>query len=298
MAGLVNAVIADSSTPRLASYYDRNLVICAGDAFEWSGGRAPVVAMRGIAQVGVGKNTSYALDKQGQLHAWNDDPRKATLVLDAVKRFSAGDSGVLAIRTDDSLWNMEAASGWFGNRPNASAVRVASGVKDASVGDGTNYYVALDGDLYAKGNADRGQYGDGRLAPTHDWTRVASGVAEIRSHTGHAILRNLRGEVQGTGGNIYGPVGKTGLGEKATRWTIIVEKANAIATGASHSLAIGTDQSLWIWGRNENPEPRKVLEGVIGAAAGSDGSIALSVDGTLWQWKSGTQPRKLMECMP
>ena len=48
----------------------------------------------------------------------------------------------------------------------------------------------------------------------------------------------------GTGGNIYGPVSKHGLGDKAVRWSKIIGGAKAIATGSSHTVAILKNDSL------------------------------------------------------
>lgn len=288
--------VADSSTPRLASYYDRHLAICAGAAYEWTGDSTPKQVLRDVVQVGVGKNESYALTGDGRLQAWSSDPRKAVVLLEGVKSFAAGDAGVLAIRADGSLLRIErgALSARSGGPP--ALTPLAANVKAASVGDGTNYYVTTDGHLYAQGNAHRGQYGDGRLETTATYVRVATGVQDIKSHTGHALLLDHRSDVQGTGGNIYGPLGRHGLGDKAVRWGLILDGATAIATGASHSLAIRTDKSLWIWGRNERPDPRSVLTGVIGVAAGSDSSVALTQDGALWHWRTGARPRKVLDC--
>jgi alpha-tubulin suppressor-like RCC1 family protein len=284
---------ADSSTPRLAAYYDRWLAVCAGDAYEWTGSDRPKQAMRDVVQVGVGRNESYALTGDGRLRAWSHDVRDAVTLLDGVQSFAAGSSGILAIKADGSLWRVEPS----GRSPRA-ITPVATRVKAASVGDGTNYYVTVDGNLFAQGNAHRGQYGDGRLDGTPDFVRVATGVQDIRSHTGHALLLTARGEVQGTGGNIYGPLGRHGLGDKAVRWGTILDAATGIATGASHSLAIRADGTLWSWGRNESPDPRQVLADVIGVAAGSDASMALTRDGSLWQWRTGAPLRRIHECKP
>ena len=288
--------VADSSTPLLASYYERHLAICGGDAYEWSGDGKPAATMRDIVQVGVGRNDSYALTRDGRLHGWSADFREAEVLLDDAVSFAAGDSGVLAIRRDGSLWSVGRTSDRLPGRGRIEIAQIAVNVKAASVGDGTNYSVTANGDLYARGNAHRGQYGDGRLDGTDRYVRVASGVLDIRSHTGHAILMTDRGEVQGTGGNIHGPVGRHGLGDKAVRWTTILDAATGIATGSSHSLAIRSDRTLWIWGRNESPEPGRVLIDVVGIAAGADGSLALTQDGWLWQWRTGKRPVKILAC--
>ena len=156
--------------------------------------------------------------------------------------------------------------------------------------------MTADGDLFARGNAHRGQYGDGRLDGTQTYARVASRVLDIKSHTGHAILLTDRGDVQGTGGNIYGPLGRHGLGDKAVGWGTVLDGATGIATGASHSLAMRADKSLWIWGRNESPDPRRVLADVVGVAAGSARRVALTQDGVLWQWRTGARPRRVLDC--
>jgi alpha-tubulin suppressor-like RCC1 family protein len=297
-AGMVPTALADSSTPRLAAYYDRFLAVCAGAAYEWAGDDKPEPVLRDVVQVGVGKNESYALTGDGRLHAWSSDARQAVVLLEGVKSFAAGSAGVLAIKAGGSLWRVERGGSLASGRGQTVMTPVAENVKAASVGDGTNYYVTEDGNLFALGNAHRGQYGDGRLDGTATYVRVATGAHDIKSHTGHAILLNDRGEVQGTGGNIYGPLGRHGLGDKAVRWGLILGGATGIATGASHSLAIRADKSLWIWGRNESPDPRSVLADVIGVAAGSDTSIALTQDGVLWQWRTGARPRRIFDCGP
>ncbi|HQR12464.1 MAG TPA: hypothetical protein PLW68_14155 [Casimicrobiaceae bacterium] len=285
--------LADSSTPRLASYYDRHLAICGGDALEWGGNSKPAIVMRDVVQVGVGRSAGYALGRDGRLHTWGDGLRKVETILDGVRYFAAGESGVLVIKVDGSLWSAPGSGGGP-----LAFTRIAASAKAASVGDGTNYFVTSEGELFAYGNAHRGQYGDGRLEGTAGPVRVAAHVRDVKSHTGHALLLGDGGEVRGTGGNIYGPLGRHGLGDRAMRWGTIFDAATGIATGASHSLAIRADKSLWIWGRNEGPDARRVMDDVVGAAAGTDSSIALTGDGSVWQWRTGVSPAKIFECAP
>lgn len=289
-ASVAPTAAADSSTPRLAAYYDRQLAICDGDAYAWTGRNAPALALRGVIAVGVGRDDAYALTADGRLLAWRDEPGAAQTALTDVASFAAGDSGVLALRADGSLWHVERTRGTY--RP----VRTADRARAASVGDGTDYYVADDGALFARGNAHRGQFGTGRLERSDAWIRVASGVRDVKSHTGHALLLTDGGDVQGTGGNIYGPLGRHGLGDRATVWGPLFDGAAGIATGASHSVALRADGTLWIWGRGEGPDPRRVLAGVAGAAAGVDVTLALTRDGGLWQWRTGTPPARIRDC--
>ncbi len=278
---------ADSSSPLLAAYYDRQMAIVNDTVYAWKGNARPQqIPFKGI-QVGVGRNTYFLLTRDGVLLGFRDNFQRPLTLTTNVARFAAGQHGVLAIKTDATLWWIKGVS--------RDQRKIADGVAAAAVGDGANYYIANSGALFVMGKAHRGQYGDGRLKTTDHFVQTASDVAQITAHTGHAILRRRNGDVMGTGGNIYGPVGKHGLGDKATQWSKILSGARAIATGSSHSLAILQDGRLMAWGREYGPDPVTIAAGVVAVAAGSSTTIALNRDGSLWQWNQGeTTPRPLI----
>ena len=276
-------VFADSSSPLLAAYYDRQMAIIDGTAYVWHGESRPKEVMSNAAQVGVGRSNYYVLTDTGDLLGFADGFSQPVKMMAGVEQFAAGRTGVMAIKPDGTLW-------WIDKR-SRKAVKIAAGVEQAAVGDGANYYITSSGALYVKGKAHRGQYGDGRLETTESFIATASEVAQITAHTGHAILLKKNGDVLGTGGNIYGPVGKHGLGDKAVRWSKITAGATGIATGSSHSLAIKADGTLYAWGREYGTEPVPVLRNVRAAAAGVSTTIALTRDGTLWQWDRGRKPQ-------
>lgn len=287
---------ADSSDPRLAAYYDDFLALCGSNVFEWSNMDSPQKRMSGVKQVGVGKNNRYALTEKGVLLVWSNDPTETTVVMDAVHSFYAGRSGLFVIRDDRSLWTIEISSRFgIGEKLTENSARVAENVLAASIGDGTNYYVTTEGSLFVRGKAHRGQYGDGRLTSTERYVQTAKDVIQVVSHTGHALVLKRDGSVWGTGGNIYGPLSSHGFGDKAVQWGLIIDGVRAVATGRSHSLAIKSDSSLWIWGRNEGLEPKQVMTEVEAVAAGNDSTIAIR-KGALWQWATGAQPKLLMKC--
>ena len=69
----------------------------------------------------------------------------------------------------------------------------------------------------------------------------------VHAHTGHALILLMKnGDVMGTGGNIYGPVGRHGLGDKAVQvGPDLVSGARAVLRpGRSHSLAIRRDGTV------------------------------------------------------
>ena len=289
-------VSADSSGPRLAAYYDRFLAVCGDSVFEWEDSDAPVKRMSGIRQVGVGKNNSYALTMQGELLAWSDNPGKPVILADQVNSFYSGQSGLFAVRDDSTLWQFDTKSLLgFGENITAEPRKVADDIRTASIGDSANYYVTREGGLFVHGRAHRGQYGDGRVTSTGDYVQTAADVVQVVSHTGHALVLKRDGGVWGTGGNIYGPLGSHGYGDKAIEWGRIVDGVKAIATGSSHSLAIKRDGSLWVWGRHEGLDPKRIMSSVSAVAAGSNGIIALGEE-TLWQWRAGSLPVAIMRC--
>ncbi len=290
------AVWADSTSSRLAAYYDNKMLLCGQTAYQWQGQGKPVRVAENIIQVGVGRDAWYGLNRDGRLLAWRDRPDKPRVILDTVSWFAAGQSGVFAIRTDASLWYMQRSDRWFGTGNIADPVKIANNVISAAIGDSANYYVTRSGLLYVKGLAHRGQYGDGKLQSSENFIAVAKGVVSVKAHTGHALLLTRTGTVMGTGGNIFGPLGRHGIGDKAVRWGKIFENAQAIATGSSHSLALQKDGSLWHWGRDIGLDPKIILRKVIAAAADSTGSIALLRDGTLWQWLRGERPKRQFRC--
>ena len=160
----IKMAFADGSGQILASYYNRHMAIIDGAAFGWIDSGQPKRMLEGVKQVGVSRDSYLALKDDGTLLKWADDANTAEQLMIGITSFSSGQSGILGLDTNRILWFVE-----FGGVRR----RIADSVVAASVGDGANYYVTVEGDLYVKGNAHRGQYGDGRLQPTTEFVRTA-----------------------------------------------------------------------------------------------------------------------------
>ena len=277
---------ADASGPMLASYYARHMALRDGVAYGWVGQGVPARLRSGVRQVGVDRDAWFALLDDGRLLRWRDDAAQAGVLMGGVAWFAAGQSGWFAADAAGTLW--------YGGGAQPAPQRVADGVIAGCIGDSADYYIRADGQLYAKGLAHRGQYGDGLLKETAHFVATASDAVAVRAHTGHAIYLRRDGVVLGTGGNRFGPLSRHGLGDKADRWGPIFDGARAIATGSRHSAAIRDDASLWVWGEGFGIEPRRVHEDVRAVAAGDTATIALDAEGGLWQWESGVGPRRLI----
>lgn len=269
----------------VAAYYELKLAALAGMVVEWSAGAVPRKVSLAALQVAVAGNHAYALDTQLRVRAWPAGSNRLETLLDSTVWIAAGDSGLMAIRCDGSLWQRASgATTWS---------RITSAAIHAWVGDGADYYVDPAGGLFVQGKAHRGQYGDGKLTEGAGWTRVATDAQAVVAHTGHALYLRRDGVVMGTGGNRFGPLGSHGLGDKADAWGPIFQSARSIATGSRHSMAIRADGSLWVWGAEEGIAPKQVLTGIDAAAGGLQDSVALGADGALWHWSLGKTPQRV-----
>ena len=276
---------ADASHPTLASYYDRHAALVDGVVYGWDASATPRAVRSGIAQVAVSRDAWYGVTPQGDLLRWADaEPAPAVTLRRGVARVAAGASGWIAIDRDGTAWQAGTDD---------IAVRVMADVIDACVGDSADYLVTRDGRVHVKGLAHRGQYGDGLLRATPDYTATAADAVAVRAHTGHAVHLRRDGTVMGTGGNRFGPLSSHGLGDKADRWGLLFDGAAAIATGSKHTLAIRADGSLWGWGEGFAIAPSKLMDRVVAVAAGDTATIAFDTDGALWQWDGGRGPRRL-----
>jgi hypothetical protein len=280
-----SAELAMQHRTPVAAYDDHKLALISGTVYAWRGTEVPRAVFRGAVQVAAGDTLAYALDDRRRLLGWPFGSDQTEVLLDEVVWMAAGHSGLLAIRCDGSLWERTVAQpAW---------TRSANAVVHASVGDGADYYVAADGRLFARGSAERGQYGNGLLTESPGWTPVARDAVAVVAHSDHALYLRADGRVLGTGGNRHGPLGVHGFGDKAASWGFQFAGVRQIATGRLQSMAIRRDGSLWVWGEGAGFLPRRVLEHVVACSGGLTHNIALTSDGGLWQWALGEQPARL-----
>jgi alpha-tubulin suppressor-like RCC1 family protein len=135
---------------------------------------------------------------------------------------------------------------------------------------------------------------------------VRAAIDDVRGGTASGANHTLSARADGTvwtwGDNAFGQLGNgtttssstpaqvTGLGE-------VRRGAGSIAGGATHSLAVRSDGTVWAWGQGTSGQlgnggtanssvPVQVsgLTGVVAVAAGSSFSAALKSDGTVWEW--------------
>jgi len=269
----------------IALYYDLKLALVGGRVYEWRGDDRPRPVLYGAEHVAVNAGHGHAIDADNRVLRWAAGSDRTEVVLEDVAYVAAGESGMLAIRCDGSLWQRKTDSrNWS---------RIADAAIHTWVGDSADYYIDPGGRLHATGKAHRGQYGNGRLEEAGGWVEVADDAVAVFSHTGHAVYLRRDGAVLGTGGNRFGPLGAHGFGDKAERWGVIFEGASGAGTGSRHSIAIQPDGSLWSWGSADGLRPKRVLAGTAAATGGDGETLAILNDGTVWNWRVGSSPRKV-----
>jgi len=191
-----------------------------------------------------------------------------------------------------------------------------------AISAGWYHTVALksDGTLWAWGNNEFGQLGDGTTAAARllgfdppnrtipvqestgatDWSAIASGGFDSGGEAYHTVALKSDGTLWAWGYNGNGQIGDgttwnkdipTQESTEATSWS-------AIAAGGWHTVALRSDGTLWAWGKNsygqlgdgtvaEKHTPTQESTGATNWSAISAGfgrTVALKSDGTLWAW--------------
>jgi alpha-tubulin suppressor-like RCC1 family protein len=219
----------------------------------------------------------------------------------SLDRLSTGhDSASLALEPDGSIWSWGQWSGDGGSQPRSYPLALGS-VQDpisASAGDGHVSVLAKNGVVWAWGQNQEGQLGDGTIYNTNWPKPVLSNVIAIKAGGFHTIALFQDGTVTSWGKNDYGQ-----LGNGDTTSSVVPVRASnltairQIAAGYERSLALKSDGTVWTWGfaRDNGGQPPTFdatpvhvsgLSTVTAIAAGRLHAAAVKGDGTVWAWGS------------
>jgi alpha-tubulin suppressor-like RCC1 family protein len=280
------------------------------------------------ASVASGSEHSIALKADGSLWAWGDNgsislgpdteidhdsPTQIGADYDW-GTIKAGSFHTIALKKDGSLWTWgynetsHLKDGLSSLYDNSNApFRVGKYEDWATIAAGKNHSVAIktDGSLWAWGDNEHGQLGDGtetaryvflKIGTDNDWAIVAAGG-------NHTVALKTDGSLWAWGANGYGQLGDGSSFSYYVRNNPLKIVADndwaAVAAGGEHTVALKTDGSLWAWGRNEYGQigdDKRTMRDVpnrIGAdngwavvSAGEKHTVALKKDGSLWAWGS------------
>ena len=174
---------------------------------------------------------------------------------------------------------------------------------EINVSENSSYGLKPDGSLWAWGNNDHGQLGDGtttnRLVPTrigydNDWRVIKAGY-------NYVLALKENGTLWAWGNNSDGQLGDGTTTQKNVPIQIGSDDDwFDISAGKVHNLAVKTDGTLWSWGTNYYGQLGNgtTADNHVPSQIGSDTnwnkisvgwihSIAIKTDGTLWSWGSG-----------
>ncbi|MEU5871911.1 Ig-like domain repeat protein [Glycomyces sp. NPDC047369] len=192
--------------------------------------------------------------------------------------------------------------------PVPGPVSLPAGTSVADVGGGYGFSIALtaDGKVFAWGQNDVGQLGEGSFTDSSDPVQVdlpdGAVVEAIAVGDDHILALTDAGTVLAWGYNEWGQLGDGTTTERGTPVEVGLPAgttATAIAAGAGHSLALGSDGTVFAWGDNDfgqigdgtktqRTSPVEIpLPGGASAtmiAGGDDHSLALTSGGDLLAW--------------
>jgi len=171
-----------------------------------------------------------------------------------------------------------------------------------SAGDNHSVYLKTDGTVWAWGQNNFGQLGNGTTLdspPLVQVTGLCDAVA-ISAGTAYTVALKSDGTVWAWGNNAFGQ-----LGDGTTNHSPIPVKTSgisdvaAIAAGTYYTVALKKDGTVWTWGYNASGQlgyetsgsnhstaPRQVsaLSDIKSIAAGFNHAAAVSSSGAVWTW--------------
>jgi alpha-tubulin suppressor-like RCC1 family protein len=178
---------------------------------------------------------------------------------------------------------------------------VAGGVTAVAAGDGFTLFLKSDGSLWAMGNNESGQLGDGTYGTAYPYAtnrpeRIVSGnVTAIAAGGSHSLFLKTDGSLWAMGFNQYGQLGDGTCNNTNKPEQIVAGGVTAIAAGDGFSMFIKSDGSLWGMGDDgigqlgdgnyysQTNQPEQIVAGGVKAvAAGFDHTLFLKTDGSLW----------------
>lgn len=303
-----------------------------GDGTEIDKGEpVQVKGIEGVKAIAAGGYHTVALKEDGTVWTWGEnlygqlgddtiDICKNEPVqvkgIEGVKAIAAGERHTVALKEDGTVWSW--GNNVFGQLGHTDFVvrnnqpMMVVDLKDVkAIAAGEWHTVALkeDGSIWAWGDNEDGQLGDGRVIATNKPVQAIDieEVVAIASGNCFTVALKQDGTVWGWGSNFAGQLGAIVIADSDTnnefkyeRFMQVsgMEKVKAIAAGYNYTIALKKDGSLWVWGRNNlgnlgddsietisiEPVPVKDLEDVIAVSAADDHIVALKKDGTVWSW--------------
>jgi alpha-tubulin suppressor-like RCC1 family protein len=221
---------------------------------------------------------TWGWNNDGQLgDGTTEDRHLPVKVMDSVAAVAAGSFFTLAIKEDGSLWGW--GQNYFGELGDGTAIdrlspiKIMDSVVSVSASGHTAMAIKKDGSLWAWGDNEYGQIGDGtvnkydgeypvpnviednnKYAPV----KIMDSVVSVSAGGYHTAAIKSDGSLWVWGNNNDGQIGD-GTASTMDVLTVVVDRSKhspvkimdsavAVTAGASHTMAVKSDGSLWSWG--------------------------------------------------
>ncbi len=292
--------------------------------------KTTAVQVRGLGEITAiasRSNNSLALKNDGTVWAWGSNDYgqlgdgtktyKTTAVqvsgLSGITAIAGGGSHSLSLKKDGTVWAWgDDYYGQLGDgiQPYVPYITTAVQLNGLSgitaIAGGYSHGLALkkDGTVWAWGNNDYGQLGDGTEIDRATAVQVSglSGITAIAGGYSHSLALKNDGTVWAWGNNENGQLGDGTTVDKKTAVQVMgLSGITAIAGGYLHSLALKNDGTVWAWGNNDNGQlgdgttmhartavQVSELSGITAIAGGGLHSLALKNGVTVWAWGSNS----------
>jgi len=303
------------------------------------GGESGEEYLSDIISISAGSMHSIALKNDGTVWAWGNNnfgqlgdgttEKRVTPVqvkeLTGVKAIAAGGYFNLALMEDGTVWSWgyngfeQLGDGSSQNR--AVPVQVKGGesgedflseIKFITAGDTHAIAIKENGTVWAWGNNNSGQLGDGTTIRRSTPVQVRGGnsgeeylsdIISVSAGNVHSIALKDNKNVYTWGGNKYGQLGDGSNTNKNTPQLIMDNDwessfITAIDAGAHYTVALDIDGKAWIWGINNYgqlgddtdierniPEEINFLEDRVGfITCGKAHIMTIQKNGEIWGW--------------
>ena len=228
--------------------------------------------------------------------------------LSNITQVSVGGGHVLALDSSGTVWSWgmnffgelgDRATG--GSHPTPVPVPFLNQIVQVSAGVGYSLALRSDGTVWAFGDNEQGELGDGTTVNRNSAEQIhgLGVVTRVVAGAGTSYAITAGGALMAWGSNANGLLGNgTSTGQSLTPVAVPgLSGVTAVATGNSETLAVaGPAGTLWSWGPNVlgslgngtttpsfSPKPAG-LTGVAQVTAGSWDGAALLANGTLMSW--------------